>query len=65
MGDKSEFRGQHDGVASAFERSADEFLVGLGPVHLGAVDEGHTEVDGALDCADGLSVVAASTGVRE
>ena len=46
-----------------FKRPAHEFLVDVGAVDLGGVDERDTEVECAVDGADGLGVVAAGAGV--
>jgi hypothetical protein len=39
VGDHAELGRQHDLVAAALDRPADEFLVGEGPVDLGAVEK--------------------------
>ena len=41
VGDQAELGGQHDLVAAALQRPADEFLVDVGAVDLGGVDERH------------------------
>ena len=58
-----ELRGEHDLVAAALDGPADELLVGVRAVDLGGVDEGDAEVEGAVDGADRLGVVAAGAGV--
>jgi hypothetical protein len=50
-------------VAAAFDRAAEEFLVGEGPVDLGGVEQGDAQLECPLDGADGLGVVAAGAGV--
>ena len=58
-----EFGGQYHVVAAVLECPADEFLVDVGAVDLGGVDEVHPEVEGAVDGADGFVVVGAGSGV--
>ena len=58
-----ELGGEHHLVAAALEGAADEFLVGVGAVDLGGVDQGDAEVEGPVDGADGFGVVAAGPGV--
>ena len=58
VGDQAELGGQDGLVAAAFERPADELLVGVGPVDLGGVDERDAQVerpvDGRMDSASSL-----------
>jgi hypothetical protein len=63
VGDHAELGRHHDLVAAAVDGAAEEFLVGVGPVDLGGVEQGNTEVEGSVDGADGLGVVAARAGV--
>jgi hypothetical protein len=65
MGDHSELCRHHYLVATALDGSPDEFLVGVRPVDLGGVDERHTEVERAMDRADGLGIVATRPGIAE
>src|SRR5439155_27077779 len=55
--DVTELRGQHDLVPAALDGPADEFLVVEGPVDLGRVEEGDTELEGPVDGADGLRLI--------
>ena len=61
MGDQAELGGDDDIVAAALARLSDD-LFGEGPVDLGGVDVGDTEVEGAVDGADRLGVVEAAFG---
>jgi hypothetical protein len=61
--DQAELGGQHHLVAAALERLADQPLVDVGTVDLGGVDERDAQVDGPVDGADRLGVVAARAGV--
>jgi hypothetical protein len=63
VGDHAELGRHHDLVAAVLDRAADEFLVGERPVDLGGIDEGDAQVEGSVDGADGLGVVAAGAGV--
>ena len=63
VGDQAELGGQHHLVPAALQRAADEFLVGVGAVDLGGVDEGDAQLQGAVDGAHGLVVVGAGAGV--
>ena len=51
-----------DAVARAapelLERAGEQFLVLVRPVRFGRVEEGHAELDGAMDRGDGLALVA-------
>jgi len=49
---------QHDLLAPAFYRPADELLVGEGAVHVGGVQERHPELDGSADGGQRLPFVA-------
>src|SRR4051794_21783119 len=64
-GDEAELCGQHHLVAAAADSPADELLVGVGPVDLRGVQEGHAQVERAVDGADGLGVVGSGAGVGE
>ena len=63
MGHQAELGGQHDLVAAALQRLSHEFLVDVGAVDFGGVDERHPEVECAVDGADRFGVVAAGAGV--
>jgi hypothetical protein len=63
VGDHAELGRHHDLVAAAFDRAANELLVGVRPVDLGGVEEGDAQVERPVDRADGLGVVAAGAGV--
>jgi hypothetical protein len=63
VGDHAELGRHHDLVAAASNGAADEFLVGEWPVDLGGVQEGDAQVEGSVDGADRLGVVAAGAGV--
>jgi hypothetical protein len=45
VGDQAELGGQHDVVAAAPDRAADEFLVGVRTVNLSRVDESDTQAE--------------------
>ena len=49
---EAELGGDDDLVAPALERPAQQLLVGEGAVHLGRVEEGHAQLDGAVDGGD-------------
>ena len=49
---KAEFGRDHDLVATAFERPAEELLVGERPIDLGGVEEGAAELDCAMKRRD-------------
>jgi hypothetical protein len=63
VGDQPELGRQHHLVAAPGDRPPDEFLVAVGSVNLGGVDERNAEVEGALDRADGLGVIGARARV--
>src|SRR3954468_4010320 len=65
VGDEAVLGGQHHLVAAAADGPADELLVGVRPVDLGGVQQGHAEIERAVDGADGLGVVGAGAGVGE
>ena len=46
---EADLRGEHDLVAAAGERGADDLLVRERPVHVGGVDQRHAELDRAVD----------------
>src|SRR5690606_34396636 len=48
---------EHDPIAPACERPADQFLVLAAAVHVGGVDHGHAEIDGAVHGRDALALV--------
>ena len=54
----AELRREHDLVAPARDRAADEPLVRERPVHVGRVEERHAELERAVDRRDRLGVVA-------
>ena len=54
----AELGGENDLVPPAPDRLPHQALVGEGPVHVGGVEEGDAEVEGAVDGRDGLLVVA-------
>ena len=60
----AELGGDDGHVASARQRLAHEDLVREGPVHVGRVEEGHAELEGAVDRGDGLVVVRLPVEVR-
>ena len=60
VADDAELGRQHDLVAAAGDRAADELLVGVRAVDVGGVEEGHAEVERAVDRGDRLGVVAAA-----
>jgi hypothetical protein len=61
--DHAELGGEHDVVPAALDGAADQFLVGVGAVDLGGVDEVDAQLQGAVDGADGLVVVGSGPGV--
>ena len=60
----AELGGQLDLVAAAGDGLADELLVGERAVHVGGVEEGDAEVEGAVDGRDRLGLVAAAVELR-
>ena len=60
VADVAELGGEHDLVAPAPDRLADELLVRERAVHVGGVEEVDAEVERAVDGRDGLGVVAAA-----
>ena len=52
-----ELGGDHQPLAPALDRRADQLLVAEGPVHLGGVEEGDAEVDRLVDRAGGGVVI--------
>jgi hypothetical protein len=46
---QAELGGQDDVVASAFEDTTEQLLVGMIAVYLGRIEEGAAKLDGALD----------------
>ena len=63
VGDQPELGCQHHMVTAPGDRPPDEFLVAVGAVYLGSVDERNAEVEGAADRADGLGIIGARAGV--
>ncbi len=61
--DQAELGGEHDLVAAAFDRPADEFFVDVRTVDLGGVDEVHAQVECAVDGPDRFVVVGSGAGV--
>src|SRR6266511_1468055 len=62
--DVAELRGQHDLVAPAGNRPPDELLVREWPIHVGCVEEGHAELERAVDRRDRLALVGAPVELR-
>jgi len=60
----AELGGELDLVAAAGDRLADELLVGEGPVHVGRVEEGDAQVEGAVDGPDAGGLVAGAVELR-
>ena len=56
--DVSKFRGDYNPLAPLAHNAADEFLIGANAVHVGRVEEGDTKIDRAVECRDGLDLVA-------
>src|SRR5260370_36634248 len=56
----TEFGGQHDLIALAFDRAAHEFFVLEWAVHVGGVEKVAAEFDGPVNGGDGLRFVARS-----
>ena len=56
----AELGGEHDLVAAAADRLADQLLVGEGAVHIGGVEKIDAEIERAMDRGDRLVVVAAA-----
>ena len=63
VGDHAELGGEHDPVTVSLQGAPEEFLVGVGAVDLGGVDEGDTQVESPVDGPDRFGVVAAGPGV--
>jgi hypothetical protein len=53
----AELGGQLHLVSAAGDGLADELLVGERPVHVGGVEEGDSEIEGAVDGVDALLLV--------
>ena len=60
----AELGGDDGSVAPTGQRLAHQYLVRVGPVHVRGVEEGHTELEGAVDRGDRLLVVAFPVEVR-
>jgi hypothetical protein len=58
VGDEAELGRQHDLVASAPDGAADELLVGVGPVDLGGVDVGDSQIECPVNGANRLGLAA-------
>jgi len=58
VGNQAVLGRQHYLVASVGDRAADQLLVDVGPVDLGGVEQGDSEVERPVDRADRLVVVA-------
>lgn len=56
----AELGGDEGPVAAVLQRLADQHLVGVGPVHLGGVEEGHAQLERPVDDLDGLRLVGAA-----
>src|SRR6266545_40286 len=61
---EAEFRGQYDILAAARDRPADELLVGEGTIHIGGIEEVHSELQRAMDRLDRLDLVGLSVDFR-
>ena len=55
-----ELGGNHDLIATSFDRLAHQSLVGEGPVHVSGVQEGDTAVERFVNRGDGLFIVTRS-----
>jgi len=64
VGDQAELGGQHDVVAPLSDRPSHQLLVGVRPVDLGRVDQRDAQLEGAVDGANRLRVIAAGAGVE-
>src|SRR5712664_151113 len=60
----AEFRGQDDPRALPFDRLPDQDLVRVGSVDVRRIEEGDAQIQGAVNCRDGLCIVPASVEVR-
>jgi hypothetical protein len=60
----AELGGEHHLVAPVGDGAAHQLLVMADAVHVGGVEEGHAELDGAVDRGDGLALVAAAIELR-
>jgi len=60
----SEFRRQHDFVAAAADRPADQVLVAADAVHVGGIKHGHATIDRVMNGRNRLVVVAAGVKLR-
>jgi hypothetical protein len=58
VADVAELGGEHDLVTTPLDCLADEPFVGERAVHVGGVEEGDAEVEGAMDRRDRLCIVA-------
>lgn len=61
--DQAELGGQHHLIPPAPQGASQKFFVDIGAVNLGRVDQGDTQVDGAMNGANRFGVVAAGAGV--
>ena len=59
-----ELRGHDDLRAPVADRLADEAFVGVRPVDVGGVEQGHTEVDRAMDGGDGSGTIGGAIELR-
>jgi hypothetical protein len=62
--EQPELRRDHHVVAAAGQGAAEQFLVLVRTVDLRGVEQGHPELDGAVDGADRLGVVGVRTRVE-
>ena len=62
--DRAELGRDHHLVPATGERPSEQFLVEVRPVHLGGVEQGDAEVDGAVDRCDRARLVGACAGVE-
>ena len=54
----AKFSGENHLITSPFERPAQQFLVEVGAIHLGCIEEGAAQFDGAVDGGNRLALVA-------
>src|SRR5713101_9393580 len=59
----SKLRRNHNLFATTFERAAEQFFIGMRPIHVGGVEECDAELKRAMDCRDRFLVVASAVKI--
>ena len=60
----AELGGDHELLPLALDGAADQFLVGAHAIHVGGVEEGDAELEGAVDGGDRFRIVTPGIEVR-